>query len=154
MEPGRPADGLTAAELADRLAARTAFWRHWGFEPWSHGALAGAARRQRFVKDGLLGRIAEYGAWDYIVWRPGTPEDREALWAGLRPRPDIMTQRFLMLRPGPRPGRRVKSFRLGFCGYAELYEYWPGAGRSTGAPADLAGLADLALRAPDDMENM
>ncbi len=136
--------------LGAALAGRTDFWTHWGFEPWSRGALTGVARRQRFVKDGFLGRVAEYGAWDYLVWRPGRPEDREQLWAALTPRPEIMTQRFLFIAPGLRAGRRLKSFWLGVRGYAEFFSYWPWAPSSgkNGAPPDLTGLVDLALRFP------
>lgn len=139
---------MNESELAGCLAAREDFWRHWGFAPWHRGPLAGVARRQRFVKDGLLGRVAEYGAWDYIVWQTGVEPDRQALWAGLKPRPDIMTQRFLLLRPEPRSGRRIRSFWFGFRGYAELYEYWPQATPPTAGhfPADLTGLVELALR--------
>ena len=106
------------------------------------------ARCQHFVKDGYLGRIAEYRAWDHIVWAAAAAEDRESLWAGLVPRPEVMTQRFLFLLPQPRPGRRIKSFRLGFRGYAEFYEYWPEAEPAPGKgeiPPDLGGLVDLTL---------
>ena len=162
--------------LPEILAPKTAFWEHWGFEPWSFGRLAGVARRQHFVKDGFLGRIAEYTAWDHIVWVAGTADDREALWHSLAPRPEVMTQRFLFLLPEPNqgeeaiepetgraagtasllrrsktppgPGRRIKSFWLGFRGYAEFYEYWPGAHPAANKdkiPPDLGGLVELAL---------
>lgn len=134
-------------ETSFNLAAAEKLWRHWGFEAWREGGLAGVARRQRFVKDGLLGPIAEYKAWDYIIWESGRPEDREALWASLRPRPEVMTQRFLFLLPETWPGRRIKSFWLGFRGYAEFYAYWPLTGPGSGQlPADLTGLVDLALK--------
>lgn len=135
------------------LSQKTAFWEHWGFEPWRFGRLAGVARRQHFVKDGFLGRIAEYGAWDHIIWETGSVEDREQLWHSLVPRPEVMTQRFLFLLPEPKPGRRIKSFWLGFRGYAEFYEYRPGAGPAVGKgeiPADLSGLVDLALKDDDN----
>ena len=130
------------------LAASTGLWQHWGFEPWNWGPLAGVGRRQSFVKDGFLGRIAEYGAWDYIVWEPGDFDDRRALWAECRPRPEIMTQRFLFLTPETWPGRRIKSFWLGFRGYLEFYAYWPGQTRPAddNLAADLTGLVDLALK--------
>lgn len=101
---------LDAASLKSALAADDEFWRHWGFEAWNQGPLAGVARRQRFVKDGLLGPIAEYRAWDHILWDAGQPEDREALWSALQPRPELMTQRFLFLLPEAGPVRRIKSF--------------------------------------------
>ena len=140
---------MNSDRLAEVLSRKTAFWEHWGFGPWSFGELTGVARRQRFVKDGFLGPIAEYGAWDHIVWKVGAAEDRENLWRGLAPRPEVMTQRFLFLRPEAKPGRRIKSFWFGFRGYAEFYEYWPGAGTSADrkdVPPDLVGLVDLALK--------
>lgn len=90
---------LDAESLKSTLAADDEFWRHWGFEAWSQGPLAGVARRQRFVKDGILGPIAEYRAWDHILWEVGRLEDREDLWSTLRPRPELMTQRYLFLLP-------------------------------------------------------
>jgi len=134
--------------LLEIIRPKTDFWNHWGFGPWHFGELAGVARRQHFVKDGFLGRIAEYGAWDHIIWTCGGAEERERLWHELKPQPDIMTQRFLFLRPDPRPGRRIKSFWFGLRGYAEFYEYWPVDGTSTrrDIPPDLSGLVELALK--------
>ncbi len=147
-----PQAGLDAAVggggVREALAAVSAFWAHWGFQPWRRENLAGVARRQHLVKDGFLGRIAEYGAWDYIVWEAGRAEDREALFRSLAPRPEIMTQRFLFVMPDPAPERRVKSFWLGFRGYAELYAYWPPGPAGRGAPPDLTGLVELALQCP------
>ena len=130
------------------LSSQHNFWAHWGFDPWRDGVLAGVARRQKFVKDGFLGRIAEYGAWDYIIWDSGRPEDRQALWDRLTPEPEIMTQRFLFVLPNPWPGRRIKSFWLGFKGYVEFFAYWPPVGPTDKKelPPDLSGLVDLALR--------
>ena len=139
---------MNADRLPEALSRMTAFWDHLGFEPWNYGKLSGVVRRQRFVKGGFLGPIAEYGAWDHIVWQAGAAEDRENLWRSLVPRPEVMTQRFLFLRPEAQPGRRIKSFWPGFRGYAEFYEYWPGAellGCPNDVPRALGGLVDLAL---------
>lgn len=130
-----------ASEAAGALAASPSFWAHWGFEPWREGPLAGVARRQNFVKDGFLGEIASFKAWDYIVWQCGDQADREALWRGLKPIAGVMTQRFLFLLPDPAPKRRIKSFWLGFRGYGEFFEWHPG--HATAAPADLTGLISL-----------
>jgi hypothetical protein len=120
------------------------FWEHWGFESWHKPPFAGAFRRQRFVKSGILGRVAEFMAWDCIVWTCGTEAGREALWRDLRPLPDIMTQRFLFLLKPPWPERRIRSFAWGFRGYVEFFAYWPGFKGNTRAK-DLTGLVDLGL---------
>lgn len=125
-----------------------AFWDHWGFEPWSRGPFIGVARRQRFIKDGFLGPIAEYRAWDCIVWASGTGEDREKLWRSLRPRPEVMTQRFVFLVENPWTERRIRSFLLGFRGYAEFYAYRPApdGGRGCTDAKDLTTLVDMGIR--------
>jgi len=112
--------------------------------------LRGVFRRQQFVKDGFLGKIAEYGAWDYIVWESGGQADRQALWGMVQPVAEIMTQRFLFVLPDPWPGRRVKSFWFGLKGYLEFFAYWPpdGPADKKELPPDLTGLVDLALKAP------
>ncbi len=141
---------MAEAEIKKALAARPDFWQHWGFEPWQSGPLKGMFRKQQFVKDGFLGTIAEYGAWDYIIWEAGTSGDRQKLWETVRPVSEIMTQRFLFVLPDPWPGRRIKSFWLGFRGYLEFFAYWPPDGRpeKNELPPVLTGLVDLALRPP------
>lgn len=123
------------------------FWAHWGFEPWRAEPFAGVSRVQRFVKDGFLGPIAEYGAWDCIVWASGTEEDRERLWKSIRPLPEIMTQRFVFLLDRPWAGRRIRSFTLGFKGYAEFYAYRPNCFGEPGRAEvkDLTALVDMGL---------
>lgn len=130
------------------LAGLNEFWGYWGFDPWSDGVLAGAVRRQRFVKDGFLGPIAEYGALDYIVWSCGDERDRAGLWRDVKPLPEVMTQRFLFLLPEPWPERRIRSFLFGFRGYVEFYAYWPVSQSppNKNLPRDLTGLIDLALQ--------
>lgn len=137
---------VTEQQLVERLEATPALWTHWGFESWSQGPLTGVFRRQLFIKGGILGRIAEYGARDYIIWHCGSPEDREQLWRNLKPLPEIMTQRVLFVRRDERPARRIKSFWFGFRGYLEFFSYWPGDDlKINPAPADLTGLVELAL---------
>ncbi|MDR1359393.1 MAG: hypothetical protein LBJ82_00280 [Deltaproteobacteria bacterium] len=118
------------------------FWEHWGFALWSYPPFAGVSRRQHFVKSGILGRIAEFKAMDYIVLDGGTEEDREDLWRNCRPLPDIMTQRFLFVLENPWPGRRIRSFVWGFKGYLEFYAYKPG-GENIDKIQDLTGLIEL-----------
>lgn len=137
--------GPGAAQLPAGLADLAGFWEHWGFEPWRQGPFAGVSRRQRFVKSGLLGPVAEYEAWEAVVWQSGSQEERQRLWRGLAPRPNIMTQRFLFLLAEPSAERKIRSFCLGFRGYVEFYFYWPGRAGNPKA-ADLTGLVDLALK--------
>ncbi|MDR1709263.1 MAG: hypothetical protein LBS70_06035 [Candidatus Accumulibacter sp.] len=118
------------------------FWRHWGFEPWAEAPFAGVSRRQRFVKSGLLGRVAEFFAWDFIVWSSGTEEDRKTLWEKRGPMPEIISQRFLFLLEKPWNERRMRSFSLGFQGYLEFFAYCPGSAGHAKAK-DLTGLVDL-----------
>ena len=132
------------ADLGEYLASRHEFWEYWGFEPWREGPFAGVSRRPRFVKGGLLGPVAEYRAWEAIVWAPGTAEDRETLWHSCTPVPETMTQRFLFLLGRPWPKRRMRSFALGFRGFLEFHAYWPNA-RTEPKIRDLTGLVDLAL---------
>ncbi|UQZ88906.1 hypothetical protein C4J81_06730 [Deltaproteobacteria bacterium Smac51] len=135
---------ISSEEISRKLSASPALWAHWGFEPWRDGALGGVFRPQHFVKDGFLGRIAEYGARDCIIWETGGESDRQRLWESIKPIPEVMTQRFLFILPEPWPKRRIKSFWLGFKGYLEFYAWWPEA--ETAAPPDLTGLVKLGLR--------
>ena len=90
-----------------------------------------------------MGPVAEYSAWEAIVWAPGTTEERENLWRSCVPLPDTITQRFLFLLENPWTKRRIRSFALGFRGFLEFYAYWPGAD-SHPKVRDLTGLVDLA----------
>jgi len=131
--------------LGQRLAPLHDFWEYWGFVPWQQGPFVGVSRRQRFVKGGLLGTIAEYAGWEAIVWNVGTQEERDALWHAAKPLPDIMTQRYVFLVENPWAGRKIRSFSWGFRGYFEFYAYWPTFPAQAKA-RDLTGLVDLALR--------
>jgi len=120
------------------------FWAHWGFEPWSESPFIGVSRRQRFVKSGLLGKVAEFYAWDGIVWVSATDEERAGLWYSRKAMPDIITQRFLFLLENPWAERRIRSFLLGFRGYVEFYAYYPGSNFHPRVK-DLTGLVDLGM---------
>jgi len=120
------------------------FWAHWGFESWSEPPFAGVSRRQRFVKSGLLGKVAEFHAWDGIVWASATDEERARLWHSRKPMSDIITQRFLFLLESPWTERRIRSFFLGFGGYVEFYAYYPGSNFHPRVQ-DLTGLVDLGM---------
>jgi hypothetical protein len=126
------------------LGGLRGFWEHWGFELADNPPFAGVRRRQRFIKSGLLGKLAEFIALDCILWSCGSEEDREELWRTCVPVPEVMTQRFLFLLENPWPDRRIRSFSWGFRGYLEFYAYWPGS-ESNVKTRDLSGLVDLGL---------
>lgn len=136
------------AEIGEILDPLDEFWEHWGFEPWSLGPFEGVCRLQRFVKEGILGPIAEYQAWDCIVWESGTKEDREHLWKTIRPMEGVMTQRFVFIVDAPWPERRIKSFFAGLQGYVEFFAYLPtqDGGRGTSEVGDLTDLVDMGIR--------
>ena len=143
---------LTRESLAAHLESIPRFWEHWRFVPWSYGPFRGVERDARFVKDGVLGPVAEYKAWDYIVWQSGSAEERADFWKSVKPLPDVMTQRFLFVLPDPWPERRIRSFFLGLKGYVEFYACWPGAerqGSHNEKIKDLAGLVELGLTLPE-----
>jgi hypothetical protein len=121
------------------------FWKHWGFSPWNLPPFVGVSRRQSFVKSGILGRVADFGALDHIIWESGTEEERMRLWQSRRSIPEIMTQRFLFLLENPWPERRIRSFAWGFRGYVEFYAFLPNGGGSPKAH-DLSGLVDLGFK--------
>lgn len=135
-------------DIGARLEALADFWEHWGFEPWELGPFTGVSRGQHFIKDGFLGRIAEYKAWDCIVWGSATEADRDNLWRTVRPMDDVMTQRFVFVLPDPWTTRRIKSFYAGLRGYVEFYAYFPtlDGGAGTKEVKDLTTLVDMGLR--------
>lgn len=133
-----------STNLGEQLITLHDFWDHWGFVPWKQGVFEGVSRRQRFVKGGFLGPIAEYGAWEAIVWAAGNQEEREVLWHSCTALPEVMTQRYLFLVDNPWSGRKIRSFAWGFKGYVEFYAYWPNF-QAERKVKDLTGLVDLAL---------
>ena len=142
----------TPQTLAGHLESIPKFWEHWRFVPWKMGPFKGMERDARFVKDGILGPVAQYKAWDYIVWQAGTEEERLDFWKSIKPLPDVMTQRFLFVLPEPWPERRIRSFLLGLKGYVEFYASWPGGelkGVYNNKIRDLAGLVELGLTMPE-----
>lgn len=143
---------LTPQTLAAHLESIPKFWEHWRFVPWRSGPFRGVERNVRFVKDGILGPVAEYNSWDYIVWQAGTDVERQAFWKSVKAIPEVMTQRFLFVLPEPWPERRIRSFFLGLKGYAEFYAIWPEAdskGKYNEKIKDLAGLVELGLSLPE-----
>lgn len=120
-------------------------WEYWGFEPWAADGMKGVYRRVTFVKSGLLGEVCRYYADDYIIWSHNGRADRRRILEACKPKPDLMTQRYLFVE-GAESGEKgvVKSFLLGFRGYAEVHTFTPG-GRVEKRIKDLAPLVDTAL---------
>ncbi len=120
-------------------------WEYWGFEPWNSDGMKGVYRRVTFVKSGLLGEVCRYYADDYIIWSHLGRADRSRVLQACRPKPEVMTQRYLFVE-GAETGEKgvVKSFWLGFRGYAEVHTFTPG-GEIGKRVKDLAPLVDTAL---------
>ena len=81
----------------EKLGACREMWDYLRFEPWEHRGMAGVARKITMTKTSLLGPVARYYAWDYIVWRHRGNADIEYLMKEWRPMPDVMIQRFLLI---------------------------------------------------------
>jgi hypothetical protein len=117
-----------------KLSESMEMWTYLGFEPWEHrgtaadstaGFMKGAARKITLVKSSVVGIVAKYYVWDYVVWSHQNAV--EYLLKEWKPLPDVMTQRFLLVG-SPSPRRKVKSYWLGFRGFLEIYSYVPGGG--------------------------
>ena len=128
----------------ERLSESGEMWAYLGFEPWEHRGMRGVARRITMTKTSLLGPVARYYAWDYIVWRGCGDADVEYLMREWKPMPDVVTQRFLLVGSALR-GRRARSFLWGLRGFLEVYGYVPGTSCHKKV-ADLIPPVDLALR--------
>jgi hypothetical protein len=131
-------------------------WTYLGFEPWEHrgaetastlGFMKGVARKITLVKSSVVGPIATYYVWDYVVWSHHNAA--EYLLREWKPLPDVMTQRFLLVG-APAPRRKAKGFWLGFRGFLEIYSYTPG-GEYHSKVKDLIPPVDMAWgTAPHD----
>ncbi len=125
-----------------RLGENSEMWTYLSFEPWEHGAMRGMARKITMVKDSLMGPVAKYYAWDYIVWLHRGEADIDDVFHKWKPLPDVMVQRFLFVG-GSSLKRRVKGYWLGFKGFLEIYSYTPG-GECHPKVKDLVPPIDLA----------
>ena len=99
------------------------FWSHAGFEPWEHKGMEGVFRQVTFVKDSHMGVIAEYYAYDYIVWTHRGETDGDYILENWKPLKETMMQRFILLEDNATEKRKVRSFLFGFKGYLEVYHY-------------------------------
>ena len=105
----------------------------------SHGK---AAARRGFIKAGLLGEVGRYKADDYIIWKY-EDGDVEHLFKNVRHQKGLMLQRYIFVRPEGNTTSRSKSFRMGFSGFVEVYQYTP-LGDSLKRLTDLTQLIDAA----------
>lgn len=128
----------------DKLGAYKEMWAYLRFDPWEHQGMSGVARKITMTKTSLLGPVARYYAWDYIVWRHDGDATVTYLMREWKPMPDVMSQRFLLVGSGLK-GRKARSFRLGFQGFLEIYGYLPGTEYHKKV-ADLIPAVDLALK--------
>jgi hypothetical protein len=133
-------------------------WTYLGFEPWEHrgtakdstvGFLKGVTRKITLVKSSVVGIIAKYYVWDYVIW--SHQNAAEYLTGEWKPMPDVMTQRFLLVG-SPSPKRKIKGYWLGFRGFLEIYSYIPG-GDYHAQIKDLIPPVDLAWKADETPKN-
>ncbi|MDR2527842.1 MAG: hypothetical protein LBD04_02325 [Synergistaceae bacterium] len=135
-----------------RLAESIEMWAYLGFEPWEHlgssaVSMKGVARKITMVKNSVLGVIAKYYAWDYVVWSWQNAADPAGyLLREWKPLPDVVTQRFLLVG-APSPKRKARSFWMGLMGFLEVYAYLPGKDYHRKIK-DLIPPVEMALGAP------
>ncbi len=131
-------------EISD-LGLVSDLWEYWGFSPWNSEGMKGVYRRVTLVKSALIGEVCRYYADDYIIWSHNGKADRQRILKACTPKPDLMTQRYLFVE-GAESGEKcaIRSFLLGFRGYAEVHSFTPG-GRFEKRIKDLAPLVDKAL---------
>ncbi len=99
------------------------FWTYWGFEPWEYSGMKGFYRKVTFVKDSIMGEIARYYAYDYIVLVHRGNIDADIIYRNWKPGPDVMLQRFIFVEERAVDKKKIKSFYMGFRGFLEIYHY-------------------------------
>jgi len=135
-------DGVT--DISD-LGLVSDLWEYWGFSPWNFEGMKGVSRRVTFVKSALIGEVCRYYADDYIIWSHRGKADRDRIFNVCRPKPELMTQRYLFVEAAGSGGKcSIRSFLFGFRGYAEVHSFTPG-GKFEKRIKDLAPLVDKAL---------
>jgi len=142
----------------ERLKKMDAFWEYAGFSKWQGHGLEGVYRRVTFVKDGFLGKVAEFFVDDYIIWTHQDIRDEDRILKQWKAETDVMKHRFLLLSTESAGSPRIKSILFGFGGFVEVLRY------RAGSPVpvkfrDLAFLVDKGLEyaakeveLPEDME--
>lgn len=107
------------------LAAASAIWEEWRFEPWSSGTAEGLYRRVTMIKSGLIGEVARYYADDYIIWKY-EEGDPERLLEEVKPESDLFLRRLLFLQQSGQYIMKKRANWLGFRGYIEEHFFTPG----------------------------
>jgi hypothetical protein len=105
------------------LAGVPEFWAYWGFEAWEFGGMKGVSRKVTFVKDALIGEVARYYAYDYIVLVHNGKVDADLIYNTWKPKPEVMLHRFIFVEERAVEKKRIKSFLLGVKGYLEVHHY-------------------------------
>ena len=99
------------------------YWEYVGFSYWQAHGMEGVYRRSTFVKDGLLGKVAEFHSDDYIIWTHRGMPDEEMILKEWKAETDVMKHRFLLLSAESGRSPRTKSLWFGFGGYVEVMRY-------------------------------
>ena len=102
------------------------YWEYVGFSFWRAHGMEGVYRRATFVKDGLLGKVAEFHSDDYIIWTHCGVTDEDKILKEWKAETDVMKHRFLLLSAESGKSPRSKSFWLGLGGYIDVMRYQVG----------------------------
>jgi len=103
------------------------YWEYAGFVYWHNHGMEGVYRRVTFVKDGFLGKVAEFFSDDYIVWKHRGLADEELIFKQWKAEADVMKHRFLLLADESGQATRTKSIWLGFGGFVEVLRHRVGS---------------------------
>ena len=99
------------------------YWEYVGFSFWRAHGMEGVYRRATFVKDGLLGKVAEFHSDDYIIWTHRGEVDEAKILKEWKAETDVMKHRFLLLSAESGKSPRSKSLWLGLGGFVEVMRY-------------------------------
>lgn len=131
--------GLSLSHNLTTLISMKEYWDYAGFAYWKDQGMEGVYRRVTFVKDGFLGKVAEFYSDDYIIWSHRGAADEDKIIKQWKAETDVMKHRFLLLSDDAGRAARSKSIWLGFGGFVEVLRYRTG----TPAPAKFRDLAFL-----------
>ena len=99
------------SEHMERLKKMDAFWEYAGFSSWQGHGMEGVYRRVTFVKDGFIGKVAEFFTDDYIVWTHQGIKDEERILRQWKAETDVMKHRFLLLSTESAAGSETIALR-------------------------------------------
>lgn len=102
------------------------FWKHLDFAPWDKDGMQGVHRRVSMVKDGMLGKVAEYHVDDYIIWTHRGRTDEEEILRRWKSQPEVIKYRFLLVGEESSAKPRNKALWLGLGGFVEVLRHRPG----------------------------